>query len=314
MRFHGKPERNPATQGVCQTQRVPPGPETLPRLAFRPRTQPRQPITPQLQRLRERLHQPSLRQVLFEHAQRQQRHAGTGGGRAGQRQRRIKHRPARFQLGHASSLQPLRPLITAVGAQQCHAGQVARLPQRPRQCRRAHRCERRRQHRGAHLALPVAIAEADRQVQPFAGQVDAVVVGLQAQLDIGVPCVEVGQPRQQPTGGERAHYADAEHFAEMPAHEPVQAHRDAVEGLVQHRIQARPFVGQGHPSRQPVEQHRSQPLFQPTDLVTQRSLAHAQLQRGAGEVLMARGGLEGTQRVERELGTKHGRVVRNLDG
>ncbi len=173
------------------------------------------------------------------------------------------------------------------------------------QCRRAHRRERRLEHRCTHLALPISVAEADREVQAFAGQVDAVVVGLDAQFDVRVARIEFLQPWQQPAGGEGAHHADPEHLAEMPADEAVQADRNAVERFVEHGVQACALVGERHPARQAMEQHRAQPFLQPPDLMAQRGLAYAQLQRRAGEVLVAGRGLEGAQGIERELGAKH---------
>ena len=99
----------------------------------------------------------------------------------------------------------------------------------------------------------------------------------------------------------------------MPADEAGQADRDAVEGLVEHRIQAGAVSGQGDPARQPGEKRHAQPVLQCPDLMAQRGLADAQLQGGAGEILVPCSGLEGAQGIERQLGAEHGRAVSRDD-
>gem|GEM_PF-5477582 len=282
-----------------------PLPESARGVALHPRPQPRQPVAPQLHGLPERLHQPSLRQVLLEHPQRQQRYPGTAGCRRGQCQRRIKHRPARLHFCNAGRQQPAWPLVGTVGAQQRHPRKIAWIAQFPCARWRAHRRERCIQHRRAHLPLPVAFAETDGQIQPFTGQIDPVVVGLQAQFDVRVAHVEIRQPWQQPTGGEGTHHANAQHLA-IASGDATYAGADAIKRLVQHRIQPRPFLGQRHPARQPMEQHHPQPVFQGTDLVAEGRLADAQLQCCAGEILVSGGGLEGAQCIEGKLRAEHG--------
>ena len=89
------------------------------------------------------------------------------------------------------------------------------------------------------------------------------------------------------------------------AGQPIQAQADAIEGLAEHRQQGRAFVGERHATRQALEQHGPQTFLQRLDLVAQRGLADAQFVGGAGQVLVARGGLEGAQGVERQLGPEH---------
>src|SRR5690606_41026568 len=61
--------------------------EACGRLALGARTQAREPVTSQLDRRRERLHQPALCDLALEHAQRQQGHATATRGRGRQRLR-----------------------------------------------------------------------------------------------------------------------------------------------------------------------------------------------------------------------------------
>ncbi|NYH48872.1 UNVERIFIED_ORG: hypothetical protein FHR68_002490 [Xanthomonas campestris] len=85
------------------------------------------------------------------------------------------------------------------------------------------------------LALPVAVAETDRQIQPFASQIDPVVVGGKAQFDLRMRRMKGVHARQQPAGGKGADHADAEHLAITPIGKALQGGRDAVEGLAEHR-------------------------------------------------------------------------------
>jgi hypothetical protein len=69
--------------------------------------------------------------------------------------------------------------------------------------------------------VPGAVAEADGVVQRFAGQVDAVVVREQPQVDEGVVALEAAQPRHQPAHREGAHGGHGEHLAHAPALERI---------------------------------------------------------------------------------------------
>ncbi|MCW0416877.1 hypothetical protein NB689_002631 [Xanthomonas sacchari] len=164
------------------------------------------------------------------------------------------------------------------------------------------------------LPLPVAIAETDRQVQAFAGQVDPVVVGVHAQFDVRVRGVEGVQPRQQPAHREGADHAHAQCLAIATAGEALQRPGDAVEGLGQHRMQAQAFVGQGDAARQALEQHHTQARLQLFDLMAERGLGHAQFGGGTGQVLVPRRGLEGAQGVQRQMRTDHRQVSIRLMG
>ncbi|KAG1441280.1 hypothetical protein G6F57_018751 [Rhizopus arrhizus] len=145
---------------------------------------------------------------------------------------------------------PARPLVAAVRAQQRQRGEVARLLQPACQGRRTQRREGGIENRRAGLALPVAVTAAERQVQPFAGQGDAVVVGLQAQLDVRMRSLECGQPWQQPAGGEGADHAQRQHLTRGSAGVARDAGRDALERFVEHGIQRRPLIADppGHGS------------------------------------------------------------------
>ncbi|KMU67290.1 Type IV fimbrial assembly, ATPase PilB [Stenotrophomonas maltophilia] len=158
------------------------------------------------------------------------------------------------------------------------------------------------------------VQQNNKRGMTFAGQVDAVVVGLQAQLDVRVCRLECSQPRQQPAGGEGADHAQRQYLAGRSAGVARDAGRDALERFVEYRIQRRALVGQRHAARQAMEQADAEPVLQPPDLVAQRGLADAQLERGTGEVLVAGGGFESAQRVQRQGRVQHRKAVSQGDG
>ena len=92
-------------------------------------------------------------------------------------------------------LEPQRPLVGAVGAQQGVLQQVGGTVQLGGDLRAAEHRQRRLEQRQRLGAVPGAAAEADRVVEPLGGDVDAVVVGGQAQIDEGMARLEVLQPR-----------------------------------------------------------------------------------------------------------------------
>ena len=66
-------------------------------------------------------------------------------------------------------------------------------------------------------------------------------------------------------------------------------------------------VGDDEPLPLATEQLYAELSFQSLDLVTDGALRHAQLLGGAREALMACGGLEGLERIERGKAAEHGR-------
>jgi hypothetical protein len=86
----------------------------------------------------------------------------------------------------------------------------------------------------------------------------------------------------------------------------VERRGDAVERVGEHGDERMAFVGEREAARQAVEEARAEAAFELRDLMADRALADAQLDRGAGEIEMARRGLEGAKGVEGELGAIHG--------
>ena len=153
--------------------------------------------------------------------------------------------------------------------------------------------------------MPGAGAEANGVVEPFARQVDAVVVGEQAQVDARMRGVEGGEPGKQPAGGEGAHRGHREQLCGSAAGDALDQLGDAIEAVPQRGEQRQPFVGERKPARQAAEELGAQALLQALHLVADRGLRHAQLDRGAGEAQMPCRCLEGAQGIEGEVGADH---------
>ena len=175
-------------------------------------------------------------------------------------------------------------------------------------------CSPRRWRRSAPPPSPRAVAEADRIVERLAREVDAVVVGRDAQIDRGVQAREGIEAREQPAGREGADDADLERLAEAAVGVLVERRGDAVEGIGDDRDERMPFVGEREAARQAVKEARAEAAFELRDLMTDRALADAELDRGAGEVEVARRGLEGAEGVQGELGAVHSPVINYSHG
>ena len=240
----------------------------------------------------------SAAQRLAEQRGGQQRDARTLGRGVGHRDRRVEDRAAHERRRHARGGEPARPFVRAIGAQQRLAGEVGGRAQPARDRGRAHGRQRRRDQRQGLRAVPGAVAEADRPVQALGGEVHAVVVGHQPQVDGRMRALERGQPRQQPADGEGAHHGQRHHLPVQAAFELLQHGVHALEAVGQQRQQRLALVRQREPARQPPEQRRAQARLEVLDLRADRGLRHVQLQRRAREAQVARRGLEGAHRVQ----------------
>ena len=163
-------------------------------------------------------------------------------------------------------------------------------------------------------SVPGPVAVADRQIKALAGQVHAVVVGQDAQVDVRQGAVKRLQTGQQPGHSEGAHHADRQHLPQPAAGIAVQRRADPLEGLGQHRRQSLALGGEGEAAGQAAKQADPQLLLQPRHMVAERALAHTQLQRRPGEVQMPCRGFEGAQGVQRQLGPIHPQGMNGFDG
>ncbi len=241
------------------------------------RLQARQPIAAGGDAHVERLADHTPLQLSRKHHRWRQRHAGTLQGRFHHRQRRVKHDAARHQgVGRqAGGVEPQAPFIGAVGTQQGVFQQVTRGVQLLGKLGHAQHGQRRFQQWAGVRAVPGAGTEANRVIQAFGGNIDAVVMGGQAQVNKRVACVKVRQTRQQPSHGKGTDRADRKHLTVVAAFELAQGGGDAVEGFAQHRQQRFAFAGEHEPPRQPLEQGDIQLRFQAFDLMADGRLGHA---------------------------------------
>src|SRR5690606_9385511 len=140
---------------------------------------------------------------------------------------------------------------------------------------------------------------------PFGGDVDAVVVGRQAQVDEGMAGAEGGKARQQPADREGPHRADGQHLPTAAALEAFERIGDPVKRALQHRQERFAFARQHQPARQPREERYVELGLKALDLMADGRLGDAQLDGGLREAQMARGGLEGAQGIQRHVAADH---------
>jgi hypothetical protein len=159
---------------------------------------------------------------------------------------------------------------------------------------------------------PGAIAIANGEVEALAGEIHAIVVGLNAQVHEWMRLAEERQSRQEPAGCEGADDTDADNAAEVTLFEPLQRCAQAAERIRDCRNESLSLVGQCQPAWQPAEQLDAQTRLQALDLVTDGRLPDTQLHARFGEAQMPRRGLEGAQRIERQMGLGHAQTLNFL--
>src|SRR5262249_42772620 len=126
------------------------------------------------------------------------------------------------RTGDAGGGEPARPLVSLVGAQQGFFGEVRGRRDSLRNSRRADRRHWRRNEGNGLGVSPGAIAITDGEVETLAGKIDAIVVGLNAQVHERMGLAEGVKSRQEPSGCEGADDADADDAPEVAFLEPLQ--------------------------------------------------------------------------------------------
>ena len=133
-------------------------------------------------------------------------------------------------------------------------------------------------------------------VEVAAVRIDASVVGLDLDGDAGVGGLEGGQPRHQPLLGDRLDRDDAHAAgpAALPFGDAVEIAEDALH-LLQVGLAA---AVEAHAPMAAVEQGDLEMLLQPADAVGDGGRGDPEFGPGAGEALVAGGGLEEAQAFE----------------
>ncbi|MNG01325.1 hypothetical protein D3C84_842990 [compost metagenome] len=153
--------------------------------------------------------------------------------------------------------------------------------------------------------MPGTTAETNRIIEPFSSDIDTVVVGRQTQVDVGITGLEIRQSWQQPTDSERTHRPHCQHLTIMPAFKTFQRLGNAVEAFAQYRQQGLAFAGQHQTPWQTFEQGDIELGFEALDLMTDRSLRHAQLDRRTGKTQVPRRSFKSPQGIQRQMRSDH---------
>jgi hypothetical protein len=154
----------------------------------------------------------------------------------------------------------------------------------------------RQPHRDQARPRPAAIAH--REIDVPGREIRQRLARPHVDVDVGMPAVEVGQARDQPVRGERGQHADGQRPV-RPRAQFRDATGDAVQRLAHRGGEHATRLGEFHAATPPVEQRHAELAFQSLHLMADRPVRDMQFGAGAGEILVAGGGLEGAQRGKR---------------
>ena len=161
-------------------------------------------------------------------------------------------------------------------------------------------------------AAPGAVAKADGGIERLGGEVDLVVVGLQAQLDVGVAGLEVGHAGEQMAVQVGADHGDGEALGRGAVVEQGEGGIELGKGLLHGGGEAGAFVTELQTARGAQEERLADLGLQRLDLLADGGLRHAELLRRAGEAEVPRSGGEGVQAVERVASEGHQKFLWQL--
>jgi len=121
-----------------------------------------------------------------------------------------------------------------------------------------------------------------------------------ARVDLRMRLKEAPQPRHQPFRDQARRCRNDQHIALTRALELANGVAHGFQTGLQAGIDQASGLRQLDRARAPGEQRQAKLLLQPSDLVAERSRRHMQLFGGPREAHVARNGLEGTQRIQRQ--------------
>src|SRR4029450_5975923 len=179
--------------------------------------------------------------------------------------------------GNAGGGEPAWPLSSLVRAQERFFGEVCGRGDALGNSRRANCRHRRRKKVNGVGVAPGAIAIANGEVEALAGEIHAIVVGLNAQVHEWMRLAEGRQSRQEPAGCEGADDTGADNAAEVTLCEPPRRCAQADERIRDCRNESLSLVGQCQPAWQAAEQLNAQTRLQALDLMADGGLTDTQL-------------------------------------
>lgn len=153
--------------------------------------------------------------------------------------------------------------------------------------------------------MPRTVTKPYGEVESISGEVDAVVVREDTQLDVRMLLAKVIEAPKEPPRREGANAAERQYLVDLGSPEPLDSLADAIEGVRQDGNQSCTLISEGQATRKSSEERGAQRIFKCLDLMAHRGLRHPQFQPGAGEAEMSCRGLEGLQGIELEIGARH---------
>ncbi|MNT34305.1 hypothetical protein D3C72_1702790 [compost metagenome] len=148
----------------------------------------------------------------------------------------------------------------------------------------------------------------DRDVHAVAREIRQGIAGDDLQIDVGVARVKVVQARNQPGRCEESGGADGKHAACRRRRDAGRGVQYLAKRIADGRQVVPAGIGQQDAAVHAHEERHAQVLLQRLDQLADRARRDAQLLRRRLHGLMAGGGIEGAQGIERrESGWEHGR-------
>jgi hypothetical protein len=133
----------------------------------------------------------------------------------------------------------------------------------------------------------------------LADEIDHPHRGIDAQVDLRMTDAKAFEARHQPFGCDRWRSGHGEQADAVALTSARHRFGDALESVAQPRQAGLTRIGQAHRAIETAEELHAEIGLERFDLMADRRRRHAQLLGRGVEAEMARGGLEGTQRVER---------------
>jgi hypothetical protein len=161
----------------------------------------------------------------------------------------------------------------------------------------AHRPQIGREQSLRRKSGPVAVAQPDA-AGPFVVVGHGRAAGGEADLDLRLPPLKIGQPRDQPAGGEGRADADGEHARSRQRGDLRGQVRELIEDRRQPALIGAAGGGEREPVRLALEQRHAQALLEQLHHPADGGGRDVELARGLGEAFGARGRLECPDAVE----------------
>ncbi len=145
----------------------------------------------------------------------------------------------------------------------------------------------------------------DSEIHILTVKIDKPIRRVDAHLDVGVLVVEAIEPRHQPLGGESGHDADHQCRVRIVRAKERGGLSQLVEPFPERNQAGLPGLRDDHRAGPAAEELGAEVVLEGAHLLADGRRGHVQLLGGLREAQVTRGGLEGTQGVQRRELARH---------